>query len=182
MRFAAVALLASCVALPAPSLIGFLTQPNQAAAQTIQVAEAAKNGNKQGKSIPKSTAKKSGPKETGSANLPLKERIGIQLDLAFTGHYNGLINGELNDRTPTAIKAFQKSIGARETGALAQPERTQLAANSRAVQERVGWALVEDKVTGAQLGLPTKQAPNMARAGRGKRWSSGQGQVKIGTV
>jgi len=177
MRFAAVALLASCVALPAPTLISFLTQPNQAAAQTIQVAEAAKKGNKQGKS----TAKRNGPKEAGSANLPLKERIGIQLDLAFTGHYNGLINGEVSDRTTTAIKAFQKSIGARETGALAQPERAQLAANSRAVQERVGWALVEDKVTGAQLGLPTKQAPNMARAGSGTRWSSAQGQVQIET-
>src|SRR5215510_177808 len=177
MRFAAVALLASCVALPAPTLISFLTQPNQAAAQTIQVAEAAKKGNKQGKS----TAKRNGPKEAGSANLPLKERIGIQLDLAFTGHYNGLINGEVSDRTTTAIKAFQKSIGARETGALAQPERAQLAANSRAVQERVGWALVEDKVTGAELGLPTKQAPNMARAGSGTRWSSAQGQVQIET-
>src|SRR5262245_56944242 len=118
MRFAAVALLASCLTLPAPTLIGWLTQPDHAFAQTIQVAEAAKKG----KSTPK-TPKKSSPKE--GANLPLVERIGIQFDLAFTGHYNGLINGEVNERTATAIKSFQKSIGARETGVLAQPERAQ---------------------------------------------------------
>jgi peptidoglycan hydrolase-like protein with peptidoglycan-binding domain len=173
MRVAAVALLASCLALPAPTLIGLLTQPDHASAQTVQVAEAAKTG--------KSRPKKASPKEGGIANLPLKERIGIQLDLAFTGHYNGLINGEPNERTTTAIKAFQKSTGARETGVVAQPERAQLATNSKAVQERVGWALVEDKVTGAQLGLPTKQVPNMARTGSGTRWSSAQGQVQIET-
>src|SRR5262249_45530677 len=159
------ALVASCLALPAPTLIGLLTQPDHASAQTIQVAEAAKKG--------KSAPKKSNPKD--GANLPLVERIGIQLDLAFTGHYNGLINGELNERTSTAIKSFQKSIGARETGVLAQPERAQLATNSKAVQERVGWAMVEDNVTGAQLGLPTKQVPKAARAGSGTRWSSAQG-------
>jgi hypothetical protein len=171
MRFAGVALLASFLTLPA--LIGWLTQHDHASAQTIQVAEAAKKG--------KAAPKKGSPKEGGIANLPLKERIGIQLDLAFTGHYNGLINGEASERTTTGIKSFQKSIGARETGMLAQPERAQLSANSKAVQERVGWAMVEDKVTGAQLGLPTRQVPNVARAGSGTRWSSAQGQVQIET-
>jgi hypothetical protein len=175
MRFAGVALLASCLVLPAPSLIGWLTQPNHASAQTIQVAEAAKKG----KATAKAAPKKGSPKE--GANLPLKERIGIQLDLAFAGHYNGLINGENNERTTTTIKAFQKSIGARETGVLAQPERAQLATNSKAVQERVGWAMVEDKVTGAQLGLPTRQVSKEVRAGSGTRWSSAQGQVQIET-
>ena len=174
MRFAGLALLALCLVLPAPTLIGFLTQPNHASAQTIQVAEAA---NKKGKS----TTKKGGPKEGGVANLPLAERIGIQLDLAFTGHYNGLINGEANERTTTAIKSFQKSIGARETGVLAQGERAQLAANAKALQEHVGWAMVEDKATGALLGLPTRQVPNTARASNGTRWSSAQGQIQIET-
>src|SRR5262245_45610065 len=177
MRFAAVALLASCLALPAPTLIGWLAQPDHAFAQTVQVAEAAKKG----KATPKAGPKKGSPKEGGNANLPLAERIGIQLDLAFTGHYNGLVNGEVNERTATAIKSLQKSIGARETGALAQPERAQLAANSKAVQEHVGWAMVEDQVTGAQVGLPTRQVPNMTRAGSGTRWSSAQGQVQIET-
>jgi peptidoglycan hydrolase-like protein with peptidoglycan-binding domain len=147
-------------------------------AQTIQMAEAAKKG--------KAEAKKGGPKGNpkgtpNASNLPLPERVGIQFDLAFTGHFNGLINGEFNERTTTAIKSFQKSIGARETGILAAPERAQLATNSKAVQERVGWAMVDDKATGAQLGLPTRQVPRTMRSGSGTRWSSAQGQIQIET-
>jgi peptidoglycan hydrolase-like protein with peptidoglycan-binding domain len=171
MRFACVSLLAFSLAWPA--------SVQDISAQTIQVAEAAKKG----KAEPKKGGPKGAPKgaPVNGANLPLPERIDIQYDLAFTGHFNGLINGEFNERTTTAIKSFQKSIGARETGTLAPPERAQLAANSKAVQERVGWAMVDDKVTGAQLGLPTKQVPRTMRAGSGTRWSSAQGQVQIET-
>lgn len=177
MRLAGVALLASCLAWPAPTLIGLLTQPKAASAQAVQIAEAVKKA----KSMPKKGSPKGSPKEGGNTNLPLAERVGIQFDLAFAGHYNGLINGEFNERTITAIKAFQKDRGYRETGALAPPERAQLATLSKEVQERVGWTMVEDKATGAQLGLPTKQVPNMVRAGSGTRWSSAQGQVQIET-
>src|SRR5437660_3555403 len=39
------------------------------------------------------------PAPTGSyANMPLAERVGVQFDLAWSGHFNGLINGEFNDR------------------------------------------------------------------------------------
>jgi hypothetical protein len=174
MRFAGVTLLAFSLAWP--------TFAQDISAQTIQVAEATKKG----KADPKKGNTKGGPKGNpkgvpNGSNLPLPERVGIQFDLAFTGHFNGLINGELNERTATAIKSFQKSIGARETGALAPPERVQLATNSKAVQERVGWAMVDDKVTGAQLGLPTKHVPRNLRSGSGTRWSSAQGQIQIET-
>jgi peptidoglycan hydrolase-like protein with peptidoglycan-binding domain len=170
MRFACVSLLAFSVAWPACA--------QDISAPTIQVAEAAKKG--------KAEAKKGVPKGSpkgvpNGSNLPLPERVAIQFDLAFTGHFNGLINGEFNERTATAIKSFQKSIGASETGSLAPPERAQLATSSKAVQERVGWAMVDDKATGAQLGLPTKQVPRSARSGSGTRWSSAQGQIQIET-
>ncbi len=107
--------------------------------------------------------------------MPLPERVGIQFDLAWTGHFNGLINGEFNERTVTAVKAFQKSIGVtrdRHAGAArARPARHQVEDR----QERVGWRMVDDKVTGAQVGLPTKQVPThrraaaAARAGRPRR-------------
>jgi peptidoglycan hydrolase-like protein with peptidoglycan-binding domain len=170
MRFAGVTLLAFSLAWPASA--------QDISAQTVQVAEAAKKG----KAEPKKGAPKGSPKGVpNGSNLPMPERVGIQFDLAFTGHFNGLINGEFNERTATAIKSFQKSIGAKETGALAPPERAQLTTNSKAVQERVGWAMVDDKVTGAQLGLPTKQVPRIARSGSGTRWSSAQGQIQIET-
>jgi hypothetical protein len=170
MRFACVSLLAFSLAWPAFA--------QDLSAQTIQVAAAAKKGKAEPRKGPKG-APKGAP--VNGANLSLPERVGIQFDLAFTGHFNGLIDGGFNERTATAIKSFQKSIGARETGALAPPERAQLAANSKAVQERVGWAMVDDKVTGAQLGLPTRQVPRSARSGSGTRWSSAQGQIQIET-
>jgi peptidoglycan hydrolase-like protein with peptidoglycan-binding domain len=176
MRLAGVVLIASIVALSAPNVIGWLSAPPAAQAQTVQTAEVAK---KKGKTTAK---KKTSPKEGGSyASMPLAERVGIQFDLAFTGHYNGLINGEFNERAIAAVKAFQKDNGFRETGMLAAPERAQLATKSKEVQERVGWKMVEDRATGAQVGLPTKRVPNVSRLRSGTRWSSAQGQIQIET-
>src|SRR5262245_59986112 len=158
MRFASVSLLAFSLAWPAFA--------QDISAQTITIAEAAKKG----KSEPKKGGPKGSPKGApgnNGSNLPLPERVGIQLDLAFTGHFNGLINVEFNERTTTAIKSFQKSIGAPETGALAPPERAQLATNSKAVQERVGWAMVDDKGNRAHGGLANKQVARSARSGTG---------------
>ena len=41
--------------------------------------------------------------------IPLSERISIQNDLAWTGDYNGAINGEFAERAIAAVKAFQAS-------------------------------------------------------------------------
>src|SRR5262245_22292012 len=182
MRLAGAILIASTIALPAPTLIGLLTPPHAAQAEpgTIQFAEAKK-------APPKKEAKKekAKPKEGGGApnysNVPIAERVGIQFDLAFTGHFEGLINGVFDDKAIAAVKAFQKDNGFRETGTLAPNERAQLATRSKAAQDRVGWKMVDDKVTGAQVGLPTKQVPNMTRSGSGTRWSSAQGQVQVET-
>ena len=57
------------------------------------------------------TKKKSAPAQPGrdlNAGLSPADRVLIQLDLAWTGFYNGLINGEFNDKTIAAVKAFQK--------------------------------------------------------------------------
>jgi hypothetical protein len=60
-------------------------------------------------------------------------------------------------------------------------ERAQLAAVSKAKQAQVGWRMIDDAATGAQLGLPSKQVP-VALAGKaGTRWTSAQGQVQIET-
>src|SRR6266699_3867843 len=80
-----------------------------------------------------------------------------------------------------AVRAFQKDNKFRETGVLAAPERAMLAARSKAKQEQVGWRMVEDKATGAQVGLPTTQVPNASPAKHGTRWSSAQGQVQVET-
>jgi S1-C subfamily serine protease len=129
-------------------------------------------------------ARKGAPKPaaaTSDSSISLAERIGIQFDLAWTGDYNGLINGEVNDRTTAAIKAFQRNRKLKETGVLTAQERTLLAASAKAKQAQVGWTMVDDTVTGALIGLPTRQVPNRSQAKSGTRWSSAQGQVQVET-
>jgi peptidoglycan hydrolase-like protein with peptidoglycan-binding domain len=96
--------------------------------------------------------------------MPLADRIAIQFDLAWTGDYNGLINGEVSDRTTAAIKAFQRKRKLKETGVLNEQERASLAAAAKAMQAQVGWRMVDDPVTGARLGLPPGRCRSRARA------------------
>src|SRR5574340_926475 len=55
------------------------------------------------------------PADTARAMAPA-ERKALQSDLAWTGHYNGIIDGEVSDRLIAAIKAFQKEHGGKQTG------------------------------------------------------------------
>jgi S1-C subfamily serine protease len=112
---------------------------------------------------------------------PLAERLDLQLDLAWTGDYFGLVDGELDEKTVAAIKAFQRNRKLKETGVLNPQERALLSAAAKAQQTHVGWAMVDDPVTGARLGLPTRQAPIQSQGQAGTRWSSRQGQVQIET-
>ena len=41
--------------------------------------------------------------------------------------------------------------------------------------------MVDDKVTGAEIGLPTKQVPNTGPGKSGTRWFSAQGQIQVET-
>jgi S1-C subfamily serine protease len=113
--------------------------------------------------------------------MPLAERMATQLDLAWSGGYNGLVTGEINDKTTAAIKTFQRDRKSKETGVLNAQERASLAATAKAKQVQVGWSMVDDAVTGARIGLPTKQVPNKSQSKNGTRWSSAQGQVQVET-
>ena len=60
-------------------------------------------------------------------------------------------------------------------------ERALLAASAKAKQAQVGWTMIDDPVTGARLGIATKQVPNKSQGKSGTRWSSAQGQVQVET-
>jgi Putative peptidoglycan binding domain len=121
------------------------------------------------------------PTTTRDSTLPLAERMAIQFDLAWTGDYNGLVTGELNDRITAAIKAFQRDRKLKETGVLDAQQRALLADAAKAKQVQVGWNVVDDPVSGARIGLPTKQVPNKGQTRTGTRWASAQGQIQIET-
>lgn len=118
------------------------------------------------------------PAETAKT-LAQGERQAIQSDLAWTGDYNGLINGEVSDRMIAAIKQFQTNQGHKPTGVLNPQERGQLAEAARKLQASVGWKLVSDPVTGARVGVPTRLVPQQASDANGTRWSSATGTIQI---
>ena len=132
----------------------------------------------------KAYPKKGGPKAAtpgAYASMPIAQRATIQFDLNWTNHYSGPADGEFSDRSVAAVKAFQKDRGFRETGVLTDGEREALATSAKNRRERVGWRMVEDRATGAQLGLPAKLATHESRIRSGTRWQMAQGQFQIET-
>ena len=111
----------------------------------------------------------------------MAERRAIQFDLVWTGDYTGVVSAEITDRVIAAVKAFQRKNRTKETGVLNPQERAALAAAAKVQQEQVGWRIIDDPVTGARLGIPTKQVPQSGAGKTGTRWSSAQGQVQVET-
>jgi peptidoglycan hydrolase-like protein with peptidoglycan-binding domain len=118
------------------------------------------------------------PAETANA-MAQTERLALQSDLAWVGEYNGAITGEVSERMVNAIKKFQKSRGARQTGVLNPQERGVLADTARQRQESVGWKIITDAGTGVRLGIPTKLVPQQTNDANGAKWTSPTGTVQI---
>jgi hypothetical protein len=118
------------------------------------------------------------PADTASA-MAQAERQAIQSDLAWVGHYNGAINGEVSDRMVAAIKAFQKDRGAKQTGVLNPQERGALSEGAKKRQDNVGWKVVFDAGTGVRLGVPTKLVPQQSSDANGVKWSSTTGTIQV---
>jgi peptidoglycan hydrolase-like protein with peptidoglycan-binding domain len=118
------------------------------------------------------------PADTANA-MTQAERLALQSDLAWVGQYNGAITGDVSERMVTAIKEFQKSRGAKQTGVLNPQERGILADTARRRQENVGWKIITDAGTGVRLGIPTKLVPQQASDANGAKWTSPTGTVQI---
>src|SRR5215475_8856282 len=112
----------------------------------------------------KATAAQPKPPAAGTpravyAAMPEHERMMIQADLIWTGFYNGIIDSDFGDNSVAAVKAFQKYVGGRETGLLNPDERAKLSEAARARREKAGWQVVDDRATGARVGVPGKLVP-----------------------
>src|SRR5258705_8682896 len=138
---------------------------------------------------PKADGKKADPKKDASkaqptpsyAGMPIAERAAIQFDLNWSNHYSGPADGDFSERSVAAVKAFQKDRAFRETGVLSESEPEAVPTSALNQHQRVGWRMVEDRATGAQLGLPTKLPSHEGRGRSGTRWQSAQGQLQIET-
>lgn len=129
---------------------------------------------------PAPAAKPPSPRETYAA-MTLAERTAIQSDLVWTGHYDGIIDGDFGNRSLAAVQAFQKATKGAETGILNPRERAQLSVLAKAQQEQVGWRMVDDSATGITMGLPAKLVPQSSRGKEGARWASASGDIQIET-
>jgi peptidoglycan hydrolase-like protein with peptidoglycan-binding domain len=118
------------------------------------------------------------PADTASA-MAQAERQAIQSDLAWVGHYNGAINGEVSERMVAAIKSFQKDRGGKQTGVLNPQERGVLAEGAKKRQDNVGWKIVFDAGTGVRLGVPTRLVPQQTSDASGAKWTSATGTIQI---
>lgn len=117
----------------------------------------------------------------GYAGMPETERHAIITELAWTGYYNGPGGGEFDDRAVAGLKAFQKHLGAKDTGHLSPEERAALFNAAKAHTDAAGFRLVSDPATGTRLGVPDKITSRAASTRNGSRWSSAQGQIQIET-
>ena len=127
---------------------------------------------------PPAAAAKPAPAKTGYDAMPVAERIAIQSDLVWTGDLNSTANGEWGPLSLTAVKAFQKRNGGKDTGTLTPEERAALAAGAKRRQADVGWRLVTDP-SGVRLGIPDKLAPQATRGKSGGHWQSARGEIQI---
>jgi len=164
-RGAALVLFLGCVALAADAL--FAPAPTRPQAQ-------------------RRTARPPGKPSAGTppavyAAMPEAERIAIQLDLIWIGEYNGMANGDFGEASVAAVKSFQKNNAGKETGLLNPDERLRLAEAARVRRQRVGWQIMDDRATGAQIGLPIKLVSQQRPTGAGTHWQSGHGEVQIDT-
>jgi peptidoglycan hydrolase-like protein with peptidoglycan-binding domain len=159
------------------ALVGFAALwPNMAAAAPKTKPATAKTTTDQ---QPKTPAP--GSPRAVYAAMPEHERTTIQADLIWTGDYNGIIDTEFGDNSVAAVKAFQKRNGGRETGILNPDERAKLSESARAKRETAGWRMVDDRATGARLGVPGKLVPQSTPSGSGTRWQSSRGEVQVET-
>lgn len=113
--------------------------------------------------------------------IPEAERVAIQRDLIWTGDYNGMANGDFGEASVAAVKSFQRNIAGKETGILNPDERLRLEEAAKTVQKQVGWQMVDDRTTGAQLGLPAKLVPQQRATDSGTHWQSRHGEIQIDT-
>ena len=115
------------------------------------------------------------------ASMPPAERMAIQSDLLWAGHYEGMADGDFTERSIAAIRNFQNANKTKQTGVLNPQEREALAAAAKKEREAVGWRVVEDEPSGSRVGFPSKLLPQWVKNKLGSRWSSARGEAVVET-
>ncbi len=106
----------------------------------------------------------------------------VQEALIWTGHYEGLIDGQLGRHTRQAWASFQRSVGATDGGVPDANSVRTLFRIAQANKSRVGFDIVRDAYAQVIVGLPIKLAPVTQPTRRGTAYTSRDGSLKIDTL
>jgi len=177
MRLAGTVLVAAVVAMSASAFKGLWLPPGAAHAQT---GEGNHPGSRKPRRKDKAAPKKTPPKETatGGSGMPLAERVGIQLDLAWTGP---LQRPESTASSTTARwrpwKAFQKDFKFKENRhGWRRPRRAQarLHVEDQAGAGRLAHGRRQGDRRAGSACRPSR-CRNVSKGQSGTRWASAQG-------
>lgn len=105
----------------------------------------------------------------------------VQLDLVWTGHYPGPVDGVFGPSTLKALQRFQLEHNEAPTGALSHQLLDTLSAYAQQERRKVGFRQIADLATGTQIGIPLSLTPNHHKTVRGTQYSSSDGSIEIET-
>jgi hypothetical protein len=104
----------------------------------------------------------------------------IRNALVWTGHFEGVYKGELNDAVRKATQAWQKSKGHPVTESLPDDQIIELVAQGLKERDEVGWSLLVDKTVGIAVGVPANLVTfGTPRNEEGALWYNGGGAIAV---
>jgi hypothetical protein len=106
----------------------------------------------------------------------------IQAALAWTGHYDGPIDGRPRAALRTSVARFQRESGFRPTGRLSAEELGRLLAEGENAQASAGYEAFTDPRTGITIGIPRALTPRMEQSEQGTRFASEDDRVSVELV
>lgn len=106
----------------------------------------------------------------------------IQEALAWTGHYDGPIDGRPRSAVQSSVTRFQRESGFRPTGHLSAQEVDHLLEEGDNARAAAGYEPFTDQRTGITIGVPRALTPKMEQSERGTRFAAEDGRVSIELV
>jgi serine protease Do len=94
----------------------------------------------------------------------------LQFALIWTGHYDGMVDGDIGPRSIAAIASFQRENGWSPNGVLSEEQIRRLLQRSEQNQRSVGFRLLEDARSRILIGLPTSLMVRSNDTEFGTRW------------
>jgi hypothetical protein len=117
--------------------------------------------------------------QTQPVETQLRINAAMQDALIWTGHYEGLSDGTMGQRSIAAMADFQRANGQSATGELTPEQKLQLLNAADQQRQRLGFRLVEVPQAGFSVALPTNVVAWKNNKPNGSRYSSSDGKIEV---